>query len=303
MNNKFLALLLFFLVFHQISFAANAEGADTAPPLNDSRLAATVLWSLPFVSTASFRNAYGRTARANFNDIIYKIDSLPPALQWRTSNRPVINAAGFMNLDKFGPTVLEIPPVENKLSLIGSLLDSWQVNLINIDSAANQPEAATQYLIVPSDNADLAKDSFKTVRASTHNVWFDLRIVPTSTGDDAVNNAVAFLRKIKIYPLKTLTAVKYDIADIGETNPNDRETRYINITNFPFDARPKFDISYFRILSQFLTEEQLPEQYTEELSVLANLGIERGKPFEPNQATQHQLEHVLADIARMINRP
>lgn len=289
------ALFATFLLVNSPSLSA----ADAESTPDQSQVAATILWSLPFVTTAHFRNAYGRTARANFNDIIYQLDTLPATLQWLPPNRPVINAAGFMNLHQFGPTILDLPPVDQNLNLIGTILDAWQVTLADVNAGTKQPASGKKYLIVPKESQTPKMEDAEVITAATHNVWFDLRIVPRSNDQKAIDSAIAYLKQIKIYPLKKLTAVDYDIADIGETNPNSQQTRYINVTHLPINTRPDFNIGYFKILSQFLSEEAPPAQASQEIKWLAGLGIASGKPFAPDEKTRHQLEQALARVAQM----
>jgi hypothetical protein len=59
---------------------------------------------------------------------------MEPNIQWLTPNQQVLYTAGFFNLKKHGPIVMEVP-AKGEMLLFGSVFDGWQVPLEDVGPA------------------------------------------------------------------------------------------------------------------------------------------------------------------------
>jgi len=81
-----------------------------------------------------------------------------------------------------------------------------------------------------------------------------------------LEDAVAYSKTLKVYPL------------VQASNP---ETRYVDVTPKPWKTLPVYDVTFFRDLAQVVKEEPAQEKDAVMLGLLASIGIEKGKPFDP----------------------
>jgi hypothetical protein len=88
---------------------------------------------MPLVNFDAMRQAYFRDAGAKYDDVIYR--SKPADWKWQviTPNNSTEYVMFFVNL-KDGPVVVDVPPVK-EAALFGSLIDSWNIPLIDVGGA------------------------------------------------------------------------------------------------------------------------------------------------------------------------
>src|SRR5262245_48331205 len=85
-----------------------------------------VIWGMPAVSMAMFRQSLPRDLGATYGDIVYLSDDMRPRHELLTANNQTPYVCILLNLND-GPMVLEVPPAAAEVMFFGSAIDSWEV--------------------------------------------------------------------------------------------------------------------------------------------------------------------------------
>ena len=73
----------------------------------------------------------------------------------------------------------------------------------------------------------------------------------------------------------------YPLADAAAPKP----TRYVDGFPKPYHSLPAYDASWFRELAAMVNEEPVRERDKVMMGMLVSIGIERGRPFQPDAKT------------------
>jgi hypothetical protein len=113
-----------------------------------------------------------------------------------------------------------------------------------------------------------------------------LRPVPANGG--TAEDAHSYAQQMKIYPLADAAAPK--------------STRFVDGFPKPYHSLPVYDASWFRELAAMVNEEPVRERDKVMMGMLASIGIERGKPFQPDANTQKARAAALVDARRIMQQ-
>lgn len=179
-----------------------------------------------------------------------------------------------------GPLVIELAP--------GPLLVcSMDINQRWVaDMGLPGPDAGNggkHLLIGPDYKGDLPKAGYYLHRASSNRQIVGARSLPVG-GD--VQGAKERLKTIKVYPLNAL--------------PNWEEPKWLDVTGKKQDTTParwENSIKFWQILHETLEAEPMYAGYHNEYGELAALGIEKGKPLQPDP----RMKAILEEAARVAN--
>jgi hypothetical protein len=175
---------------------------------------------------------------------------------------------------KEGAVVLVIPPAAGA-GLFGTLLDAWQVPLADVGPEGEDQGKGGKYLLLPPDFKGDAPAGYIVVRTQTYNGYALFRAIPKSSSEADVSNAIALVKKLRLYPL-----VKAD---------SPPEQRFVDMSGTLFDGIVRFDESFYASLAQMINEEPVLVQDRALMGLMLPLGIEKGKDFKPDSAMQRVL--------------
>jgi hypothetical protein len=178
-----------------------------------------------------------------------------------TYNTESIYASAFTDLKKDGPTVVETPP-----NVLGIVDDGWQRWLTDLGNAGPDKGKGGKYLLLPPGYEGDVPDGYFVVKCPTYRNWVMVRgfVEDTGTGDNALDY---YRRRFRIYPLAT----------------GPRQNAIYVSMSFKFgDTTHPRDFSYFDLLNQIVQYEPSSAFTAYELGLLKSLGIEKGKPFNPD---------------------
>jgi hypothetical protein len=102
-----------------------------------------------------------------------------------------------------------------------------------------------------------------------------LRSILKSTSDQDIAAAVAYGKRVKVYPLSQAS------------NPS--ATSFVDVSGHLFDAAIPYDFRFFESLDRVVQREQWLPRDKVMIDMLKSLGIEKGKPFQPDDATKAAL--------------
>jgi hypothetical protein len=257
----------------QHSPAQGPHPADFNRETLEQRAVTAAIWGMPIVSVYAMRQAYFRDAKANYNDIVFW--SKPSDWKFQTATPTASPRYVYFNFNtKDGPVVVEIPPAVGA-GLFGSLLDAWQVPLVDVGPAGEDQGKGGKYLVLPPDFSGKPPAGYILLRPQTYNGFALFRAIPKSSSEADVNNAIALVKKLRVYPLAN--------AD------HPPEQRFVDMSGKLFDGIVRFDESFYASLAQMINEEPVLAQDRAMMGLLLPLGIEKGKEFKPSAARQRVL--------------
>src|SRR5262249_43754886 len=134
------------------------------------------------------------------NEMVYWSRPVNWKDQTLTPNPSTIYFNPFYDTTK-GPVVLEIPPAEGESSITGSIDDAWQCALADVGPAGLDQGKGAKYLITPPGYKETAPDGYIVVPSDTYRGFAILRSNFRSSSDADIAAAVAYGKRMKIYPL------------------------------------------------------------------------------------------------------
>lgn len=177
-----------------------------------------------------------------------------------------------------GPVVLEIPAAEGG-SITGSVDNGWQEALEDVGPAGVDKGKGGRYLILPPGFDGEVPDGYIPLASTTYTGFGALRSNIASSDDADVAAAAAYGTRIKVYPLSC----------------PEEPTVFADASGALYDSTIPYDIRFFELLDQFVQREPWLQRDRVMISVLASIGIEQGKLFEPDTELKSALESAAAE--------
>ncbi|HSE44622.1 MAG TPA: DUF1214 domain-containing protein [Gemmatimonadales bacterium] len=236
------------------------------------------VWGMPIVSFDAMRQAYFRDGQAQYNDIIYYSKPADSKLQITTPNASSRYVYFHFNL-KNGPVVLEIPPAAGA-GLFGSVLDAWQVPLVDVGPAGSDRGKGGVYVLLPPGYRGEMPEKSIPVPFRTVNGYGVLRAIPEDNGGEAIARALALVHQLKLYPLSQAT------------EPPDQ--KFIDMSEKLFDGIVRFDETFYTSLARMIDEEPVLPRDQAMMEKLRTIGIVKGTTYQQGAAARESL-HTAAD--------
>ena len=189
-----------------------------------------------------------------------------------TANTETVYGMGFLDLKSDGATVMEAPP-----KMLGAAMDTLQRFLVDIGPLGPDKGKGGKYLFLPPGYTGEVPKGYFVVKSPTYSVDYFLRGFKV---DGKTDQAVALMKQIKVYPLaKAADAPKME---------------FLNGSGQPIDTIHSDNITFFEMLSQLVNEEPAEVFTPLERFYMQAIGIEKGKPFNPDAKSKA----LLAEAAR-----
>ena len=211
------------------------------------------IWSIPLVAMAQWQYSNTEQLGAKNGQIILE-ESYADKLGGLTYNTTTPYVVLFIDLAE-GPWVMVMPEGEVR----GAANDFWQIGVAQLTKPG-------KYLFVgPGQSVpDKAKEEgFTVIQMPTLNILPGVRLM---SSDRDVR--MALLEKIEVYPYAE------------RANPKPRG--YITPDGKPWQAWHPRGMEYWVRLADIINREPVHERDRFMMAMLKPLGIEKGKPFEPN---------------------
>jgi hypothetical protein len=238
----------------------------------ERRAIEAIIWGMPAVNTELMYQAMLKLG-GKPNQIVYWSRLLDWRNQTLTPNPDVIYVMAFFDT-KDGPMVIEIPPADDGV-INGSIMDPWQAALEDVGPAGADKGAGGKYLILPPGYTEKAPDGYIALPSANYQGYALLRSILRSGSAADVETAVAYGKRIKLYPLTQAA--------------NPPETVFLDAAGAIYDSTIPYDLRFFQSLDRFVQREPWLERDKVMIDQLKSIGIEKGKPFHPDKATQDLL--------------
>ncbi|MGO4737168.1 DUF1254 domain-containing protein [Bosea sp. 2KB_26] len=258
--------------------AQPASAADLSRRMIERRAVEAVIWAMPAVNTELMFQAMLKLG-GKPNQIVYWSGLLDWRNQTLTPNPDVIYLMAFFDT-KDGPMVIEIPP-EGDGVINGSIMDPWQAALEDVGPAGADKGAGGKYLILPPGYSEPVPEGYITLPSANRQGYALLRSLLKSGSEADIKAAVAYGKRIRLYPL-------------GQA-ANPPETVFLDARGSVYDSTIPYDLRFFQSLDRFVQQEPWLTRDKAMIDQLRSIGIEKGKPFRPDQATQRLLGAAAAE--------
>jgi hypothetical protein len=262
-----IATLAFGMPAYAQSQALSAD--DLAHRAIERRAIEAMIWGMPAVNTELMYQAMLKLG-GKPNQIVYWSDLLDWKNQTLTPNPDVIYFMAFFDT-RDGPVVIEIPPAGDGV-INGSIMDPWQAALEDVGPAGVDKGAGGKYLIMPPGYQGAVPDGAIVLPSGNYLGYALLRSILKSGSDADVKTAVAYGKRIKLYPLAHAA--------------NPPETVFVDAIGKLYDSTIPYDVSFFQSLDRFVQQEPWLARDKAMIDPLKTIGIEKGKPFNPDEATK-----------------
>ncbi len=245
----------------------------------ERRAVEAVIWGMPAVNAdLMLQEALSKT-KAKVNEIVYWSRPVNWKNQTLTPNPDSIYLMSFWNV-KDGPIVIEIPPAEGG-SIAGNIVNAWQMPLEDAGPEGADKGKGGKYLILPPDYMGEVPEGFIALRSDTFTGFALLRSNLKSHSDADIEKSVAYGKTIKIYPMSA--------------NDKAPATTFVDAYDVLFDSTIRYDASFFDNLNRIVQTEPWLERDRLMIDHLKTLGIEKGKPYQPNAETKKLLDAAAAE--------
>jgi hypothetical protein len=237
------------------------------------RATQAVIWGMPAVSMVAWRKSAQRDLGARDSDIIYFSKPMVSRHGFLTANNQVPYVIVTLSTAD-GPVILDVPSASTHTVFFGSVIDAWQVPVVDVGPEGADKGKGGKYLFLPPGYNKAVPTGYLAQRPKTYHLYVALR--PVSISGGTLAEGVAYSQRLKAYPL----------SQAGKPAPN----RYIDAYPKAWDTLVKFDRSFFEDLATVVNEEPVQEKDLVMMGMLPTIGIQKGQPFKPDADANKALE-------------
>ncbi len=249
----------------------------------------TFLNGIPAASIEGMRRGTVSLGATNSNQVVYFPDLLDSTPLFLTGNTSTVYAAPILDLKKDGPTVVEIPAGAGP----GTVNDAYFRFVVDMGAPGPDKGKGGKYLILPPDyEGDLegpigGKEQFIdgekyfVAKSTSYVNWVALRGFLVDGKPDAA--AKMWREGLKIYPLAR------------KDNPPKME--FISASGKAYNTVHANNFEFYEELHTVIEREPVEMLDPELRGLFASIGIEKGKPFAPDE----RMKKILNDAVAVAN--
>ncbi len=283
MKRTLLAALILSLTASAPALAADAassyqyaQGFPTAKTAKQARDAADLQRALVayrfWYPTVSVEGIFNGNRKIGIEDgKQWGIAATGPRQVGFTLNSDTPYGSGVLDL-KDGPMVIELPPG----AFIGLVDDHNQGWVLDMGLPGPDAGKGGKHLVLPPDYKGEVPDGYYVGHSKSLKNLLAVRALPTE-GD--LQKALEGLRSIKIYPLSSA-------ANPAALTAVDTSQKAMDSSSLQWED----NIQFWEKLDKVIQEETRVPEFLPMYGLLAELGIEKGKPFKPDARMKGILE-------------
>ena len=232
------------------------------------------LTAMPAASVYGLREGL-RSQGANNQTVLIMENLMDSKSLFLTPNTETIYNMMWLDLSK-GPLVIESPP-----NILGIVDDFWFHYVGDIGNAGPDKGKGGKFLLLPPGYKGDVPEGYFVMRSNTFgNIYFWRGFTVNGDTGPAVEATKKFA---KVYPLAEAK--------------NQLPMNFINVSGKAFNTVHANDFTFFEEINHVIQEEPNEAMDPETLGVLAAIGIEKGKPFAPDD----RMKKILTDSVAVGN--
>ena len=246
------------------------------------RAVEAAIWGMPAVNFELMRTVMSPDRP---NQFVYWSRLLDWHNQTLTPNPDLIYYMAFMDT-RDGPVVVDIPAGHEDQALNGTLCSVFQTPLVDIGKLGFDEGKGGKFVILPPGHTEQVPGGFIALPCDTYGSYTLIRSVLTERTQEALDRGLEICHRIRIYPL----------SQAGSPPENDR----VDLSEQLVDTLIPYDIRFFHALDRVVQAEPWLPRDRAFAEMLATIGIERGKPFEPDEQRTAILESALREAHALL---
>jgi hypothetical protein len=258
---------------------------ELARRAQERRAVEAVIWGMPVVNTELMFDEMVK-AGGKPGEIVYWGKPLDWRNQTLTPNPDTLYFMGFYDTKASGPMVVEIPPAGDDGSLNGNFVTLWQTALEDAGKLGVDKGNGVKFVITPPGYAGKIPDGFEQLASDAYGGYFLIRSNLKSHDEADVQKSIAYGKRVKFYPLSAID--------------HPPETVFIDVKDKDFDSTIKYDARFFALLDRVVQTEPWIARDRAMIDQLRSIGIEKGKPFAPDDKTKKALEAGVAEAKALL---
>jgi len=267
-NNTFVLLAIFMGLMSCQQPAEQAEVQNRFNTLEEQvayqRAFEAVVWAMP--ATAIYRLREGFMDVPGVDDNVVVAYSKPALSIHKaiTANTATPYITAYTDL-RNGPVVLDIPAVSEKASLYGQVVDAWQSTIAGVGpSGADKGKGGKYLLIPPGYKGVLPASGYFPIQCTSYRIALVFRSIRGKNASD--EDAYQYTQTMKMYYL-------------GEEG---KPTKFVDGIPHKLQTLPRYDYRALEDIHAIFSVEPVQERDKVMMGMLATIGIEPGKPFNPS---------------------
>jgi hypothetical protein len=228
------------------------------------------IWGLPMLATEAFVESFKNDLGGQWGDLI-EVKSFRDRSYGITANATTDYMFTWVNLFETGPIVIDVPAG----LIAGFISDVWQRAPADLGVPGDfGGKGAKHLLLAPGQDAPADADQYNIIHSETAHNMILIRIVDPDP-EIAAKLRVAF----QLYPYSAKAAPK--------------KTKIIPVGGRVWKTTQPEGFKYWEGMASMINKEPVNERDRLILAMLKPLGIEKGKPFNPDARQRKILEEAL----------
>ncbi|WEM40883.1 DUF1254 domain-containing protein [Photobacterium sp. DA100] len=233
--------------------------------------------AIPMASLEALRIGHEHMGVTQSNQVLLFDNLMDSKPLFLTGNTDTVYASAFLDLERDGPTVVEIPPGMGPTTVN----DAFFRFVTDMGAVGPDRGKGGKYLILPPDYEGDVPQGYHVSQSTSYVNWFIARgFLKDGKTDAAVN---AYRTGLKIYPLS-----KKDAQPAME---------FISGSGKSFNTIHANDEHFYDEIKAVIDKEPIEFIDPELRGLIASIGIEKGKPFNPDE----RMQMILKDGAAIAN--
>lgn len=256
------------------AFAQTASPEELERRTIGRRGVEAMIWGMPAVNADLMLQEMLDRTKAKANEVLFWSRPGDWKNQTLTPNPDSTYFMSFWNV-KDGPIVIDVPPAQGG-SIAGNIVNAWQMPLEDAGPDGADKGKGGKYAILPPDYKDKVPEGYIVLRSDTYSGFALLRSNLASHNDADIAKSVAYGKRIKVYRLSQAA--------------NPPPTAFTDAADTLFDSTIRYDASFYRNLHRIVQNEPWLQRDRAMIDQLKTIGIEKGKPYNPDQRMRDILD-------------
>ncbi|WP_413991707.1 DUF1254 domain-containing protein [Labrys okinawensis] len=237
-----------------------------------------VLWNMPAIAIYSFRRAAFDNLGMKDNDIIAYSAPATPRLEAITANSTTPYIAAYTDL-RNGPVVLELPVAGSDGSLYGQVVDAWQFTIADVGPTGLDKGEGGKMLFTPPDYDGEVPAGYVHVPSPNYRIAFAFRSIAAAGKTTA--DAYTYAKRLRMYYLSEAA--------------NPPRQKFVDPAEERYPTLPFYDERHFEDMHAIMSVEPVREHDKVMMGMVKSLGIEKGKPFKPDETAKRAMRQAAID--------
>jgi hypothetical protein len=231
--------------------------------------------AMPGASMEAFRLGLASQGADNNQSMVVFEDLMDSNSLFLTANTESIYSLMWLDT-KSGPLVIETPP-----NILGFVDSHWFLYVGDVGNAGPDKGKGGKYLLLPPGYDGDVPDGYFVLRSGTYgNLLFIRGFLENGSTATAVENINKFLKV-------------YSLSDAANPPP----MKFINVSGKEFNTIHANDYRYYEEVNDIVQYEPSESYHPEVMGQLASIGVEKGKPFAPDE----RMKKILTEAAAVGN--